>query len=1028
MRPVVYAVFLSLLATVACQKAGARLWLESSKTSKPSAGQLLKNPSLDATAEGKFSGWSYWDKGYVVDQKVSHSGGASARCTVTEKGPQHGIAQTVVLNQKQPIPILARAWSKAQDVSGSPDNNYSLYLDLEYMDGTPLWGQVTPFATGTHDWQQVSVLVVPAKPVKSVNVYGIFRGHTGTVWFDDFELYQMSGAGQFDMVPAIGSIPQAKLRWQKLDLGSGQALLVDANTGAMSLDGQRLGGLILRDVAADSAFHLPELKVTRQGGKVLLSGKSDELKLEVKATLAPVSGGKAVRLDCQVRDLTGKDRAITVYWALPVPAQEWTWCQSPRRSYPAVDSPTCGNFGRCRAGANSLYSRYPFAPIVSGDLGLSVGAPITVPRLARFAFDSNRRVLYAAFDLGLSPVTKNFPSSASFSALLYTFDPAWRFRSALKQYYQLNASAFVRRVKKQGIWMPFMDIATVQGWEDFCFQFQEGAPNPTFDEEHGIYSFPYIEPMSYWMAMPKDMPRDDAHAMQLLHELASKGNRRAIATLSSGIYGVSGKLQYHFQDAPWCNGAMFLLNPDPNLPGTKDAPVTQYQVHQQTINRIFSNKVGASGWAGYGAGYSLAPGEGRGGSQAIKCQRSPGASPMGATYPLVLNQDKPRPFIATAWSKAEGVTGKPDRDYSVYIDISYRGGGHLWGQKAFFNTGSHGWQKVEVRVEPEKPVASASVHLLFRGDHYGTVWFDDVSVKDESSGRELVKGGDFEAPPRAVKIDGLYLDSFEMGATVNNYRREHFASADLPLVFDRSGRLCELGHFMVMELTMHVAELMHKNDRLMFANGVLHNWPWPAGYLDVFGTETNWHRDQWRPPSDEAMLYWRALCYQRPYLTLQNTNFDAFPHSMVEKYFARCCYYGVLPSFFSPNASTGVYWSRPELYNRDRDLFRKYHPVILRIAEAGWQPITYARTNQPEDLWVERFGEGKDVYFTIFNNGKKTAAATVTVDLKSLGGGTFAVEQLLPKRASVGTAKGSQWAWRGTLEPEEVAVLHLTRR
>ena len=51
-------------------------------------------------------------------------------------------------------------------MTGSPDIDYSLYLDLVYADGTPLWGQTAPFATGTHDWQRRQVVVFPEKPVQ----------------------------------------------------------------------------------------------------------------------------------------------------------------------------------------------------------------------------------------------------------------------------------------------------------------------------------------------------------------------------------------------------------------------------------------------------------------------------------------------------------------------------------------------------------------------------------------------------------------------------------------------------------------------------------------------------------------------------------------------------------------------------------------------------------------------------------------------------------------------------------------------
>ena len=81
-------------------------------------------------------------------------------------GAGRGASQTVVLNQTRPEPIVAVAWSKAEGVTGSPDTDYSLYLDLVYADGTPLWGQIAPFATGTHDWQRRQVVVLPEKPVR----------------------------------------------------------------------------------------------------------------------------------------------------------------------------------------------------------------------------------------------------------------------------------------------------------------------------------------------------------------------------------------------------------------------------------------------------------------------------------------------------------------------------------------------------------------------------------------------------------------------------------------------------------------------------------------------------------------------------------------------------------------------------------------------------------------------------------------------------------------------------------------------
>ncbi len=1006
--------------------ASARVWLQSAREIKP-PGQLLKNPGLEQVEGGRFADWQPWQAGYQVDTQVRHGGRYSARCVMDPEGRQHGLGQTVVLNQKRPVPILARAWSRAQNVSGAPDGNYSLYLDLEYTDGTPLWGQKTPFQTGTHDWEQAVVVVAPEKPIRSVNVYGIFRGHKGTAWFDDFELYELSSAGLFDFQPGIGEPPKAG-RMEKLTAG-GLVLYIDPATGAMSLDGQRLGGIVVRDFAADSAYVLPELSVKRQGNKIVLSGDIRELNLRIDAMLRLEDD--VAYLDGTVRDTSGKDRAVIVYWALPVPRERWVFLRDPRRVESCDDQIVHGNLMRVGAGANGLASHYPFAPIAAGRTGLAVGAPIRQPRLCRFAFDAGRAVLYAAFDLGLSPATERFPSAATFHAVLFSFDPTWRFRSALKRYYELNGDAFACRVPKQGIWMPFTDIARVQGWEDFGFQFQEGAPNPAFDEQHGIYSFPYIEPMSYWMAMPKDMPRTEEAALKLLREQALQGKRLAVATLSSGLYGPDGRLYMSFHDVPWCNGALILLNPDPSIVPPKDAPVTKWMLIEQVVNRVVNDEGRGSQtayWSAYGEGYEVVEGEGRGGSRCAKVVRKRGDDAMGLDQYVAINQTKPTPLIATAWSKAQGVTGQKDSDYSLYIDVTYTDGTHKWGQVAAFDTGTHDWQQATVRIVPDKPVASVNVHLLVRGNHYGTVWFDDVSLREEGSTRELIRGGDFERRKSDVKvrIDGQYIDSLEMACTTLNYRREHFAAADLPLVFDRAGRVAQLGHFMVMEMIQRMEEMLRPRGKWLFANAVLHRFPWPAGWLDIFGTETNWNRGgTYNPPSDSTMLYWRAMCYKRPYLTLQNTDFDKFPPKLVEKYFQRCCYYGVLPSMFSPVASgSSSYWIRPDLYNRDRHLFKKYIPVIRRIAEAGWEPIPYARTDR-DDVWVERFGGGHEVFFTIFNdNRKQPRTATVTIELKQvLASAVKTAELLLPERKPVALEGGRL---RVTLQPEQVAVLRLS--
>lgn len=100
-------------------------------------------------------------------------------------GKALGAAQNIVLNQEKPIKLAIEGWSKAEDVSGGADSNYSLYVDLMHQDGNPMWGQTAQFATGTHDWQFSRTIIESEKPFRSANIHMLFRYHRGTVWFKD---------------------------------------------------------------------------------------------------------------------------------------------------------------------------------------------------------------------------------------------------------------------------------------------------------------------------------------------------------------------------------------------------------------------------------------------------------------------------------------------------------------------------------------------------------------------------------------------------------------------------------------------------------------------------------------------------------------------------------------------------------------------------------------------------------------------------------------------------------------------------
>jgi hypothetical protein len=271
-------------------------------------------------------------------------------------------------------------------------------------------------------------------------------------------------------------------------------------------------------------------------------------------------------------------------------------------------------------------------------------------------------------------------------------------------------------------------------------------------------------------------------------------------------------------------------------------------------------------------------------------------------------------------------------------------------------------------------------------------------------------------PDRESDLDGEYVDSSEGYVTAElDYARDHFADAPTPLCFDAATHRPAIFRGLIAHAYVaRLAEDVHAMGRLMMANATPDRLCWLAPCLDVLGTETNWHvAGRWQPLSDQELLYRRALCKGKPYCFLMNTQFEDFSGELVEKYMRRALAYGMFPGFFSHNASQGHYFTRPELYERDRPLFRKYLPLCRLVAEAGWEPITRATCTEPT-AYVERFGES---YFTVFNDSQ--AARIVHVQFHQPTGA--ACRELVQQRDLAITADGVAVP----LGPEEVAVLHI---
>jgi hypothetical protein len=195
------------------------------------------------------------------------------------------------------------------------------------------------------------------------------------------------------------------------------------------------------------------------------------------------------------------------------------------------------------------------------------------------------------------------------------------------------------------------------------------------------------------------------------------------------------------------------------------------------------------------------------------------------------------------------------------------------------------------------------------------------------------------------------------------------------------------------------------------------------------GTETNWLRNgEWKPASDESMNFKRAMCYQKPYLFLMNTDYDRFTPDLVEKYFQRCLFYGMYPSMFSHNAAEAPYWRNPKWYNRDRHLFKRYIPLIKRVAEAGWEPVAHA-TSPTEMVYIERFGPDAqgNIYLTLLNDSDQAQEVTIHIQRQALDTAVASsVKELLTHTDVPVHQEGDVLQATIDLSAEEVKVLWLS--
>ena len=295
---------------------------------------------------------------------------------------------------------------------------------------------------------------------------------------------------------------------------------------------------------------------------------------------------------------------------------------------------------------------------------------------------------------------------------------------------------------------------------------------------------------------------------------------------------------------------------------------------------------------------------------------------------------------------------------------------------------------------------------------------------------------DWDGPARASYqqhpgLDGEFVDGVQAGTyrMMLDQRRSHFAVARQPLTFSAQGHRLGIPSLFatVAFINWLSAEVHATPGRWLMGNTLLEGLPWAADQFDYLGVETNWIRGgRLVPDSDATMSYRRTLAGQRPFGILFNTDFQAVAlDNGVEHSFQIALFYGIYPSFFSPNAANDAYWDNPVLFNRDRPLFRKYVPLLRRINRDGWQVVTQARSADPA-VYIERFGNWPSLFFTLRNSGDRAVTTSISFDATlGLPAGRLVARPLIAGGPELLVGDGAGRPLPITLAPQQVELLEI---
>lgn len=923
-------------------------------------GAALANTGFE-NSTGSPMNWSFVAAGgnTPVWDNISHGGTRSIKISIPgTKDNQSGYPQSGLIKAEPLAHYTFSAWGKTQGAGGT---NAPTVRVVE-LDASKKWLRQTylAFGKGTNDWTHKQITFQTGFDTSYLYIYGNIWNGYGTFWMDDIDLSPLFGA----------------------------------------------------------SIHLNGTITSNPDGTATQRAKANDIDF----TFHYIPKGMQIELQGKIQDKRGVDRALQVMYNLPVNAEGWRWGDYIRGSREINGSTHYENV--YEIGDVRTQSTYPFASIDNNTHGMSIAVPMDVPRIYRKGYDLSDGYSIQ-YDFGLSNQTlKIGPGFANFTLALYkTDEPEWGFRAVVKKYYEMYPQFFEKGNEMEGITRWQLDNVTslnIKNVSDFGFAFDESfyfvynwdniKNRYIEDANNKIYTFQYTEPWGLWKTFGVNpiKPSYNTRISALEEDLLNGSNKNwrgilpmnetALAVMNSALYDENGKMyldddNYFWQriwDSSWNQN--YPTNPDPDIPipNRFNISIKKYQMD--------SNKDG-----GFIEKWQLEHDASwdsvihHSGNHSAKIMISGSSSKISGRWIGDKINVKPNTrYTFSAWGKTDNAGG----NYPAVrvVEINKQGIANSSSQKnLIFWWNKTDWRQQNLTFTTLNDTYNILIYAnIWNG--YGTFWLDDVKLNEINSEDNLIPNSGFEINERGnstfYETDGIAVDSVTAGylwSQLENYRIEHQKYTDIPLIFSyTSKRVIILQLFSNYEFLEGMRESIGKN-KLIYSNIFPDAYNFYGHIIDVAGGEIGSVEptvsDGWYE-TDKTASYRRILSYQKTNVNIMQwkwlkTN-ENIPRSEMENYIKYSTFYAIFPSI--QNAGLNDYFYDKDLYERDRDLFKNYIPIISNISKAGWEPITYA-TIDNKNINIERYGyfDKSNLYYTLRNTEATAQNGILVINLSRLG-------------------------------------------